>query len=125
MTQRTAHPPTGVDRLPLDLETMRATARRLLGGEAQLPTGEGLDTHVLALRGHLELLVPVVEAATLRLPKDHVPRACALACVGEARMRLRLGDGATESVRLAVAVKLARSVNALADHTENLNRARR
>lgn len=37
--------------------------------------------------------IPEVEAAAFRLGKDDIPRACALACVGEARMRLRLEPG--------------------------------
>jgi hypothetical protein len=40
---------------------------------------------------------------------------CALACVGEARMRLRLGEGDNDRLRLSVAAKLARSVNVLCD----------
>ncbi|WP_234436284.1 DUF6415 family natural product biosynthesis protein [Streptomyces sp. NRRL S-813] len=47
-----------------------------------------------------------MEAATRSLPKDDALRACAIACVGKARMRLRLGGGNNETVRLAVATKL-------------------
>ncbi|MGW1051101.1 DUF6415 family natural product biosynthesis protein [Streptomyces sp. NPDC001118] len=72
------------------------------------------------LRGHLELLIPGVEAKARRLPKESVPRYCALACVGEATRKLRLGDGCTPPVRVAVARKLARCVKALCDHYENL-----
>ncbi|KUL40864.1 DUF6415 family natural product biosynthesis protein [Streptomyces regalis] len=109
---------TGSNTDPVDIETMRATVRRTLT-EAP-PTGQ-LDTLALTLRGHIELLVPEVEAAAGRQPRDSVPRYCALACVSEARRKLRIGDGSTLPARVAVAQKLARSANALCDHYQNLN----
>ncbi|MET8243546.1 DUF6415 family natural product biosynthesis protein [Streptomyces sp. NPDC005202] len=123
MTQRTARPPTGADRLPLDLETMRGSARLLLAEDAELPTTGELETLTLTLRGHMMLLVPAVEDATRGLPDDDVPKACALACVGEARMRLGLEPGRTLPAAVAHAQRLARSVNALCDHVENLDGA--
>ncbi|MFJ9714758.1 DUF6415 family natural product biosynthesis protein [Streptomyces sp. NPDC101213] len=111
---------TGQEQCPPDIATMRATVRRLLAADAEPPAPDELSTLALLLRGHINVLIPSVAAAALRLPKDDVPRACAMACVGEARMRLRLGDGDTDTVRTAVAVRLARSVNALADHYETL-----
>ncbi|WP_230396560.1 DUF6415 family natural product biosynthesis protein [Streptomyces blattellae] len=57
------------------------------------------------------------ETAARLLSEDAVPRACALACVGEARMRLRLEpSNGTLPAAVAHAQKLARSVRALADH---------
>lgn len=111
---------------PVDIETMRRTARlvMLLNESGDLPEAPALDTMALTLRGMLEVLAPEVEAAAEGLPKDDVPRACALACVGESRMRLRLGRGEHEAVRQSVVVKLARSVNALCDHMVSLERAR-
>ncbi|MFJ4551111.1 DUF6415 family natural product biosynthesis protein [Streptomyces sp. NPDC088817] len=99
---------------------MRASVRRLLAEDVEPPAPDELPTLALLLRGHINTLIPAVEAATRVLPENDVPRACAMACVGEARMRLRIGDGDNDDVRLAVAVRLARSVNALADHYENL-----
>ncbi|MFD9584492.1 DUF6415 family natural product biosynthesis protein [Streptomyces sp. NPDC059980] len=121
MTQRTARPPTaeGADPRPVDVETMRASARPLLAQRPEFP--EDLAPLAALLRGHLNLMIPEVEAASLGLPKSDIPRACALACVGEARMRLRIGwphDSMT--VQIALVTKLARSVNALCDHWENL-----
>ncbi|MCX4699536.1 DUF6415 family natural product biosynthesis protein [Streptomyces sp. NBC_01373] len=109
----------------MDIATMRQSSRCLLAEDTAPPAGDALDTLAVLLRDHIGQLIPEVEAATLGLPKDDIPRACALACVGEARMRLRLGDGDTDAVRLAVAVKLARSVRALCDHYENLDGGRR
>lgn len=116
MTQRTAGPKA----LPLDLDTMRKTARRLLGEDAELPTEAELETLTLTLRGHMMLLVPAVEDAARPLPEDDMPRACAMACVGEARMRLGLAPGRTLPAAVAHAQRLGRSVNALCDHVENL-----
>lgn len=99
---------------------MRESARLLLAEDTDSPAGDELRDLTVLLRDHVEQLLPEVEAAARRLPEDDVPRACALACVGEARMRLRLGVGETSAVRLAVAVRMARSVRALCDHHENL-----
>ncbi|MFE1308995.1 DUF6415 family natural product biosynthesis protein [Streptomyces sp. NPDC058755] len=110
---------------PLYIDTMRETAARLLGPddgpEALPPCPEELDTLTTMLRGYVELLIPEVELQAERLPKKSVPRHCALACVGEARRKLRLGNGCTPPTRVAVGRKLARCVNALCDHYENLH----
>lgn len=124
MTHRTAPPApaTDLDQAPPGIATMRTTARRLLAEDAKSIGLEELETLRLALRGHIQLLVPVIEALTLGLPNDDVPKACALACTREAEMRLRLGVGGYPPVRMSVAMKLARSVNALCDHYENLTK---
>ncbi|MGW0820105.1 DUF6415 family natural product biosynthesis protein [Streptomyces sp. NPDC002845] len=109
--------------LPVDIETMRTAARRLLADDAVLPTPEELETLTLQLRGHLALTVPEVEAAAEKLPEDDIPRACALACVGTARMHLGLEPGHGLPAGIAHAQRLARSVNALCDHVENLRHA--
>ncbi|MGW2169930.1 DUF6415 family natural product biosynthesis protein [Streptomyces sp. NPDC001705] len=111
---------------PADLATMRETARlvMLLDADGELPDGPALATFATTMRGMIEVLAPEVETVAGSLPADDVPRACALACVGEARMRLRLGEGGSAEVRQSVVVKLARSVNALVDHHEALSRAR-
>ena len=44
-----------------------------------------------------------------------------MACTREAYTRLGLGVGDYPPVRMSVAMKLARSVNALCDHYENLS----
>ncbi|WP_019066184.1 DUF6415 family natural product biosynthesis protein [Streptomyces hokutonensis] len=122
MGQRTARPPTTEepDRRPLDVQVMRDGARRLLTEDAEPPAADELSTLTARLRGHIVVAVPDVETLAWALPEDDVPRACALACCGEARMRLRLGDGGTLAVRVASARRLARSVLALCDHYENL-----
>ncbi|MER6421159.1 DUF6415 family natural product biosynthesis protein [Streptomyces sp. NPDC001137] len=75
---------------PPDVETMRATARRLLGpdgGPGALPPATDVDTLTLALRGHLALILTDVEQAVGPRPSN-VKAYCALACVGEARRKL-------------------------------------
>ncbi|WP_193241784.1 DUF6415 family natural product biosynthesis protein [Streptomyces phaeolivaceus] len=107
--------------LPIDIETMRASARRLLVEDAELPSTEDeLKTLILELRGYIMLAIPEVEAATGRLDEDDIPRKCALACVDEARTRLSLEGAATLPAGFAHAQRLARSVNALCDHFDNL-----
>ncbi|MFJ9871210.1 DUF6415 family natural product biosynthesis protein [Streptomyces sp. NPDC101165] len=105
---------------PPDIETMRASVRRALGGPLGEMDASQMDALACALRGHMEALIPEVEAMAGRQPRDSIPWHCALACVGEARRKLRIGNGQTMPVRGAVVQKLARSVNALADHYENL-----
>ncbi|UIX29550.1 DUF6415 family natural product biosynthesis protein [Streptomyces sp. GQFP] len=103
---------------------MRDSARILLVEGAELPAPDELATLTKVLRGHIHLLIPEVAAAVARAPKDSIPRYCALACIGEARNKLSLGEGGTRPIRVSVARKLARVVNALCDHHENLNGVR-
>lgn len=109
-----------LDQDPPDIATMRTTAHRLLAEHAEPVGPEQLETLWLALYGHMQLLAPLIEEMVLGLPKDDAPRACALACVGEAHMRVRLGGGGTPPVHVSVATQLARSVNALCDHYDRL-----
>jgi hypothetical protein len=124
-THRTAKPtaaPTCVP--PPDITTMRAVVDRLLdpdaSPEALPPAADELDTLTLQIRGHLDLLMPEVEQAAQRLPKDYIPRYCALACLGEARGKLRAQPSPTPHGPVAYARRLARVLNALCDHYENL-----
>ncbi|MER5209946.1 DUF6415 family natural product biosynthesis protein [Streptomyces sp. NPDC002838] len=105
--------------LPLDLETMRACAYRLLAEGAKEPSPEELEMLTLQLRGHIMVAIPEVEAAVLARPQDDVLRACALFCLAEARLRLSAEPGRNLSARIAHAQHLARSVQALCDHYEN------
>ncbi|KUJ39106.1 hypothetical protein ADL25_22295 [Streptomyces sp. NRRL F-5122] len=109
------------DPRPPDVAEMRRRAVPLMDPESPAPAPEELQTLNALMRGHIQLLIPEVESMATALPMEDIPRACALACVGEARMRLRIGwPEDSEAVRLSVARKLARSVNALCDHWENL-----
>ncbi|MFJ3302177.1 DUF6415 family natural product biosynthesis protein [Streptomyces sp. NPDC086549] len=109
---------------PVDIKVMRETARILLEPDAApdaLPPGpDELDTLTRTLSGHLELLVPEVEKAAGRLHKESIPRYCALACVGEARGKLRSTPRPGVSRDVAHARKLARVLNALCEHYEKL-----
>ncbi|MGW7341035.1 DUF6415 family natural product biosynthesis protein [Streptomyces sp. NPDC054808] len=118
-----AAPDTERTTVPPDIATVRATVRRLLAEDAAPIEDAEVAEMIARLREDITGLIPAVEALTQTLPKDDVPRACALACIGEARMRLRLGNGDTEPVRLSVAVRMARTANALADHHQALGRA--
>lgn len=106
---------------PPDIGAMRKGARALLAEGGESPAPDELAVLALTLRGHIQLLIPEVAAAAAREPKDSIPRYCALACIGEARNKLRLGADASLPVRLASARKLARVLNALCDHHENLS----
>ncbi|MFD3503736.1 DUF6415 family natural product biosynthesis protein [Streptomyces sp. NPDC058678] len=126
MTTSTTHPPAAEEQnhAPPDIETMRATALRLLGPDdgpdVLPPAADELDTLTLALRGHLELLGPEVERMAGRLDRESIPRYCALACVGEARGKLRARPGRGPHGPVAYARRLARVLNALCDHHEKL-----
>lgn len=109
---------------PVDLALMRETARILLGADtapdALPPDAAELDTLILTMCGHLELLVTEVELTTGRFHEDNIPRYCALACVGEVRGRLRAQPRPGLSGAVAHARRLARVLNALCDHYETL-----
>ncbi|KUO19742.1 DUF6415 family natural product biosynthesis protein [Streptomyces dysideae] len=117
---------TSSETAPPDIETMRATASRVLGpddGPGVLPPALAeLDTLTATLRGHLELLVPEVEQAAGPRPRD-VQTYCALACVGEARRKLSVAPRPEFESRVAHARRLAWSLNALCDHHERLGGA--
>ncbi len=106
---------------PADTATMRRSAARALPPEGEEPpTGEALEQLTGLLRGHMELIVPQVEQAAAKLPRDDVPRYCALACLGEARRKLSSQAGEGEYGAQAHARRLARSLMALCDHYETL-----
>ncbi|MCH5677950.1 DUF6415 family natural product biosynthesis protein [Streptomyces gilvus] len=124
MGHATAQPPAtaGVDERPPDVATMRATARRLLGpddGPDALPPAADIDTLTLALRGHLELILPDVEQAAGPDPAT-VKAYCALACVGEARRKLAITPNPELASRVAHARRLARVLLALCAHHDEL-----
>lgn len=97
---------------------MRAVVRRFLAEDSLPPDMGELKDLLSQMRGHMQLLVPDIEQAAARLPHDDVPRFCALACVGEARGKL--SPYARPSLDLDYARKMARTLQALCDHHENL-----
>ncbi|MGW7667512.1 DUF6415 family natural product biosynthesis protein [Streptomyces sp. NPDC054775] len=111
---------TQAETQPVDIETMRTSIGRLLGPSVTAPEDGGLAELTELLRGHMQLIIPEIEQAAAQLPTDDVPRYCALACIGEARAKLRAiaGDGPHRAV--AYGRKLARSLAALCDHYEAL-----
>ncbi|WP_224349256.1 DUF6415 family natural product biosynthesis protein [Streptomyces olivaceus] len=117
-----AVPEAGRSPAAPDTATVRTMARRLLAAGAAPPPRDELAAMTAVLRENIARLIPTVEALAETLPEDDAPRACALACLGEARMRLRLGDGDTDALRLSVAVRMARTAGALADHHQTLRR---
>ncbi|MEU1595096.1 DUF6415 family natural product biosynthesis protein [Streptomyces sp. NPDC005708] len=105
---------------PVDIETMRESIGLLLGPDAATPEGEELAGLTGLLRGHMQLIIPEIEQAAGKLPTDDVPRYCALACIGEARAKLRTAAGDGPHRAAAYARKLARALAALCDHYEAL-----
>lgn len=128
MATSTTPPPTDArqDPAPPDIATMRESALEVLGpddGPDVLPPAlDELDTLTSALRGHLEVLIPDVERAAGPRPKS-TAEYCALACVGEARQKLRITPRPELGSRAAHARRLARSLNALCTHYEQLTPA--
>ncbi|MGI5457856.1 DUF6415 family natural product biosynthesis protein [Streptomyces sp. CA-249302] len=105
-----------------DITVMRETVRILLDPDAVAlpPAADEVETLTQMLRGHLELLIPEVEQSATLLKKDSIPRYCALACVGEARGKLRAEPTRRFGAEVGYARRLARALNALCDHYENL-----
>ncbi|MGP4048796.1 DUF6415 family natural product biosynthesis protein [Streptomyces sp. 2A115] len=108
---------------PVDIETMRETAGRLLDPDASPdalpPAAAELDTLTRLMRGQLESLIPEIERAAGPRPKN-VAQYCALACVGEARGKLRTEARPAPAGMAGYARRLARVLNALCDHHERL-----
>ncbi|MEU0738327.1 DUF6415 family natural product biosynthesis protein [Streptomyces sp. NPDC006134] len=109
---------------PVDLELMRETASLLVTPDALAvelpPAARELDAVTARLRGHLELLVREVEAAACDLPDSSIRKYCALACAGEARGKLRTEPTPRYGGELGHARRLARVLNTLCDHYEEL-----
>lgn len=124
MAHRTAEQTQPADTAPPDIATMRHTVNRLLDPDAvsdALPPGpDELDTLTALLRGQLALLAPEVEVLARGLGRNSIPRYCALACVGEARERLRAEPSPQYGGAVGHARRLARALNALVDHWERL-----
>ncbi|MFJ3772463.1 DUF6415 family natural product biosynthesis protein [Streptomyces sp. NPDC090075] len=109
-----------VEAPPPDVETMREAVNRLLDPDAvagvlPLPDEE-IETLTLQITGHLAVIMPEVERTAVALNRQSIPRYCALACLGEAKMKL----GEKPSAQLPHARRLARVLNALCDHFETL-----
>ncbi|HET9326439.1 MAG TPA: DUF6415 family natural product biosynthesis protein [Candidatus Eisenbacteria bacterium] len=109
---------------PVDLATMRESVDVLLDPEGapaiKPPSGADLDTLTEVLRGHLRLLIPELEAAARKLGRDSIRRYCVLGCLGEARIRLRAEPSPRYNGPIGHARRLARALNALCDHYEQL-----
>ncbi|MFF9273799.1 DUF6415 family natural product biosynthesis protein [Streptomyces griseosporeus] len=109
---------------PPDLTTMRETVGILLDpkGAPAGPTPSGAELEILTatLRGHLDVLLPEVERLTAALPENSSLRYCALACLGEARDRLHAEPSPRYGGPAGHARRLARVLNALCDHHEQL-----
>lgn len=106
---------------PVDVETMRASARRLLAPDAAAPSAQELDTLALLLTGHLALIIPELErVAAGQDDDDDMLRVCARMTIAETRRKLGITPGPTLSAHLAYARRLSRSLNALCDHYETL-----
>ncbi|MFE0547094.1 DUF6415 family natural product biosynthesis protein [Streptomyces sp. NPDC058891] len=105
---------------PVDIDTMRHSISRLIGPDTESLEGPELAGLTGLLRGHMQLIIPEIEQAAGNLPRDDVPRYCALACIGEARAKLRAAAGAGPDRAAAYARRLARSLAALCDHYEAL-----
>ncbi|MFD3992756.1 DUF6415 family natural product biosynthesis protein [Streptomyces sp. NPDC058583] len=111
-----------VQTIPLDVQTMRETALRVLGEGADALSMDDVESLIQALRGMLRLLLPEVTAAANRHPKGDIPRVCALLGVEEAERRLRTRHvPAASPWALRHARRFARSVMALTDHYVNLS----
>lgn len=129
MAHRTAplDAPAGLAAAPPAIDTMREIVDLLLDpdavpGRTLAPTPGELETLTLQLRGHLALMLPEVEETAKRLPRQSIPRYCALACIGEARERLRAEPTKRFGGPAGHARRLARTLNALCDHWEALAR---
>ncbi|MEU7962351.1 DUF6415 family natural product biosynthesis protein [Streptomyces sp. NPDC049097] len=114
-----------IDQTPPDVATMRATVDRLLDPATPTepaPAADEVATLTLRLRGHLAVVMPEVERLA-GSPPESVAQYCALACLGEARGKLRAQPSPAPGGDLAYARRLARALWALCDHYEALQPA--
>lgn len=115
----------GLAEPPPDIATMRATVDRLLDPDAVPgvlpPSGDELETLTATVRGHLEVLLPDVEEAARELKADSISRYGMLEIVWEARSRLEAQPSRRYGGEVGYARRLARVLNALCNHYEQLS----
>jgi hypothetical protein len=105
----------------VDIEAMRDTVGLVLQVSDAPHTQFGFDAEELQtlterLRGHLHVLIPEVERLLRGLPKGGVERYCGLACLGDARQRLRAVPSHRYGGPPGHARRLARALHALCEH---------
>jgi len=111
---------TANDITAADIVTMRDTIHRMIGSGAQPPTGEGLALLTSVLRGHIELIIPVVEQAARKLPQYYPLRDGGLVAVWSARRKLSATVDPGPGGLAAHAVELAYALDFLCDRYESL-----
>ncbi|MFF8329436.1 DUF6415 family natural product biosynthesis protein [Rhodococcus qingshengii] len=101
---------------------MRRSTLLVLAVAAPEKHFEGAELEGLAatFRDYIKALIPAVRARACVLPEASADRAAAMACIGEAEIRLCLGPGDTDAIRGSVTARLARSVKTLCEHYEQL-----
>ncbi|MGW7358232.1 DUF6415 family natural product biosynthesis protein [Streptomyces sp. NPDC054802] len=109
------------DTGPVDIATMRDTARRVLSLERP-PTRDDIEVLTAALRGHVQLLVPEIQALIRAQPAGDLHAGIAQVGIEEASRRLTTPPGFGPDAAYRRARKLALSVCSLCDHYEHLNR---
>lgn len=102
---------------PLDLATMRETARQVM---AMGEPGPELEDLTAAMRGFVQLLVPEIRTRIAAKPAGDQPARVAQVGVDEAWRRLHTTPGFGPDAAYRRAQKLALSVFSLCDHYENL-----
>ncbi|MFE2355411.1 MULTISPECIES: DUF6415 family natural product biosynthesis protein [Streptomyces] len=108
---------------PVDLEAMRKSVRAVLlpdgGSPIELEAEDAAMAVIEELRSHLERLIPDVESRADKA-SGSIARYCTLACVGEARGKLRAQPLPRPGGPLGYARRLARVLTALCDHHERM-----
>ncbi|MGW0720042.1 DUF6415 family natural product biosynthesis protein [Streptomyces sp. NPDC002778] len=99
---------------------MRATVGQVLPPDVTPVDLTTVETLAGLLCGHMQLLIPEIEQAAMRLPADDVPRYCALVAVREARRKLDARPGPRPYDAVTHVRRLGRSLLALCDHYEAL-----
>ncbi|MFI9340048.1 DUF6415 family natural product biosynthesis protein [Streptomyces sp. NPDC052773] len=92
----------------------------MIGPGAQPPTGAVLELLTSALRGHIELIIPVVERAARKLPQYYSLRDGGLVAVWSARKKLSATVDPGPDGAAAHAVELAYALDFLCDRYESL-----
>ncbi|WP_367140696.1 MULTISPECIES: DUF6415 family natural product biosynthesis protein [Streptomyces] len=109
-------PMTAGESRPLDLVTIRATAHRALAERASaLPRVQEIREITLALRGHLELMLPEAQEHADQLPPGTTQWYCWEGLITNARTELDEGPGGGLYSAFTHMQTLATSVRLLAD----------
>lgn len=107
-------------RQPPDIQMLRMVAATLLGPDEPLPRFDDLTKTTERLRGHLQVLIPVVDSAAYARAADYTDLIAVQDALETTRVRLAASPGEGLVSATQHARSLARQLSILCEYYETL-----